>query len=174
MGRPKALLRIAPGSGETFLERLLHRTEGLSSRRAVVSSLPLETELPVIEQPHPERGQLDSLLLGWEALGFDAPWVMSCPVDHPYIARKTLEALVEATQAHPQALMWSPEYRGSGGHPVIFSARLMPRLAEMRREGPREVVRSLGPARQRIETDDETVLWDVDTPQDYERWARRS
>ena len=176
MGRAKALLPLTPKLETTFLERLVNLTEGLSERRAVVSSLPrdqLGVDLPFVDQPHPERGQLDSLLLGWDAYGHEAPWVMGCPVDHPYVARSTLESLVSAVETEPEALMWSPTYRGRGGHPVIFSSALIPRLRACRSEGARSVVQALGPERHYLETQDEGILADTDTPEEYLRFASR-
>jgi CTP:molybdopterin cytidylyltransferase MocA len=176
MGRAKANLPLVPGHRITFLERLVQLTEGLSTRRAVVSSLPSEklgVDLPVVNQPHPERGQLDSLLLGWDVYGHGARWVMSCPVDHPYVARSTLESLVSAVQKSPKALMWSPSYRGRGGHPVIFSSGLLSQLRVHRTEGARPVVQALGCKRHRVETLDEGILADTDTPEDYLRFSSR-
>ena len=174
MGRAKALLPVGDGLEETFFERLERITTGLPARRIVVSSLPpgdLGTELPVVRQIAPERGQLDSLLLGWAASDEEAPWVMSCPVDHPYVKRATLESLIEATEEFPEAQMWSPEYRGKGGHPVIFAASLIPELRKHVHEGARPVVQALGEKRIRLKVDDSAVLSDVDTPEDYQKFS---
>ena len=170
MGRAKALLPVADGLEETFFERLERITTGLPARRIVVSSLPagdLGTELPVVRQIAPERGQLDSLLLGWAASDEEAPWIMSCPVDHPYVKRATLESLIKATEEYPRAQMWSPEYQGKGGHPVIFASSLIPELRTHVSEGARPVVQALGEKRLRLKVDDPGVLYDVDTPEEY-------
>ena len=174
MGRAKALLPVADGLEETFFERLERITAGLPARRIVVSSLPpgdLGTELPVVRQIAPERGQLDSFLLGWAASDEEAPWVMSCPVDHPYVKRATLEGLIRATEEYPEAQMWSPEYRGKGGHPVIFAASLSPELRKHVHQGARPVVQALGEKRIRLKVDDSAVLSDVDTPEDYQKFS---
>ena len=174
MGRAKALLPLAGEIEETFFERLERITTGLPGRRIVVSSLPvgdLGTELPVVRQIAPERGQLDSFLLGWAASDEEAPWVMSCPIDHPYVTRATLEKLIEATGDYPEAQMWSPEYCGKGGHPVIFAASLIPALRLHVHEGARPVVQSLGEKRCRVQVDDPGILSDVDTPEDYRKFS---
>ena len=174
MGRPKALLPLSEGAEETFFERLERITSGLPARRIVVSSLPvgdLGTDLPVVRQIAPEKGQLDSLLLGWAASDEEAPWVMSCPVDHPYVKRSTLEALIQATRDYPDAQMWSPEYQGRGGHPVIFASSLIPELRKHVSEGARPVVQGLGEKRCRLRVDDAGVLSDVDTPEDYREFS---
>lgn len=182
MGQPKALLPLHSETKVTFLQRLIELTQGLSNRRVVVSSLPAETldcDLPVVRQTQPELGQLSSLLLGWEAYAEDSPWVMCCLVDHPYVRRETIESLIRATSTAPKAMMWCPSHQHRGGHPVIFNARLKSKLIKTPLHlGARPVVRSVGKARHWVETDDEAVLWDVDTPEDYryysELWRERN
>lgn len=175
MGRPKAGLPLYPGSDVTFLQRLEKVTRGLGCERAVVTSLPpgdLRIDLPHVLQENPEKGQLSSLLLGWEAFGGSHPWVMVCLVDHPYVSRTTLERLVRFTRETPEAMMWSLSHQRRGGHPAVFSRHLMSRLAKAPlEEGARPVVRALGTSRRFLEVEDPAVLWDVDTPRDYDQFA---
>jgi CTP:molybdopterin cytidylyltransferase MocA len=166
---------VFPGARETFLGRLERITEDIAPTRTVVSSLPeseLATSLPVVTQPNPERGQLSSLLLGWEALKPEPAWVMVCLVDHPYIQAETVERLAAATALHPEAWMWSLSHQQRGGHPVIFSAEMLPLLKETPLHlGARPVVKGLGARRRWVNTEDEAVLWDVDTPEDYKKYS---
>ena len=175
MGQPKALLPLYPGATMNFLQRIENLTNGLSAQRVVVSSLPpgdLSTELPVVRQERPELGQLSSLLLGWQAFGEGKDWVMSFPVDHPYVKRATVESLLEAVKLSPQALMWCPSFQMKGGHPVVFAESLRGELESCPLEmGARPVVRSLGEARRWGETDDPAVLWDTDTPELYQQYS---
>ena len=172
MGRPKALLPLAPGSKTSFLERVIQLTQGLSSKRIIVSSLPkhqLSTTLPVVAQNRPEDGQLSSLLMGWREFGEGAPWVMSCLVDHPYVEKESLQSLMKATKIAPEASMWSLSHKKKGGHPVVFSSQLMKQLeATPLHLGARPVVRKLGSKRFWVEVEDPAILWDTDTPEDYE------
>lgn len=175
MGRPKATLPVQEGSEVTFLQRLEKITRFVCNRRIVVSSLPeeeLKVELPVVPQNHPERGQLSSLLLGWERLGKSLDWVLVCPVDHPYVSQATLQSLVRATEEVPSAWMWSPSYQKRGGHPAVFGRKLLERLWEAPPEcGARPMVRTLGVRRHWVEVQDEAVLWNVDTPAEYSRYS---
>lgn len=177
MGRPKALLPLYEGSEINFLQRIEMLTEGLPAERIVVSSLApadLETRLPVIRQLRPELGQLSSLLLGWQARGLGKDWIMSFPIDHPYVSRSTLVSLIEAVRAYPQARMWCPSYEMRGGHPVVFSRSLKGALESCPLEkGARPVVRSLGDGRRWVETNDPGVLWDTDTPELYQQYSRQ-
>jgi CTP:molybdopterin cytidylyltransferase MocA len=172
MGRPKALLPLYGGSRTTFLQRLARLAQGMPGRRAVVSSLPaqdLGVELPLVRQERPEEGQLSSLLLGWQAFGEGADWLMVLLVDHPYVARSTLEALLQARRDNPSAFLWTPSYQRRGGHPVLFSWQLVKELESAPLEqGARPVVRRHGARRCRVEVDDPAILWDVDTPEQYD------
>lgn len=173
MGRPKALLPLAASESQTFLERILELTEGLARERLVVSSLELDLEPGVTQhlQPYPEEGQLSSLLIGWRALETKPDWVMVCLVDHPYVKRDTLESLILATY-RSEAAMWSPSFQHRSGHPVLFSASTMALLEQSPLHlGARPVVRQLGQGRSWVEVDDPAVLWDTDTPEEYQRYS---
>ncbi len=175
MGRPKALL---PTSDEpnapTFLQQIAHRTSGLGVRQGVVSSLPREhlgVELPAVTQTKPEEGQLSSLLLGWKTWGERAPWVLVCLVDHPFVEQGTYGQLLQARSENEEALVWSLSYRGRGGHPALFSREFLRRLEGAPVEqGARPLVQALGPLRSWVETDDPAIRWDVDTPEQYQRF----
>ena len=175
MGRPKALLPLHKANPTTFLQQLLQVTEGLSEHRAVVSSLSpdeLGCALPLALQERPEDGQLSSLLLGWNTFGEGCDWLMPVLVDHPYVARESLKALLQARREHPRALLWAPSYQKRGGHPVIFSRELVKKLAQTPLDhGARPVVRAHARQRHWVEVDDPAVLWDVDTPAQYELYS---
>jgi len=175
MGRPKATLPIQEGSEVTFLQRLERVTRFVCKRRVVVSSLPeeeLKVDLPVVPQKHPGRGQLSSILLGWERLGKSLDWVLVCPVDHPYVSQDTLQRLVRSTEEVPSAWMWSPSHKKQGGHPAVFGRKLLEELRDAPLEsGARPLVRTLGVRRHWVEVQDEAVLWNVDTPAEYRRYS---
>jgi molybdenum cofactor cytidylyltransferase len=61
-------------------------------------------------------------------------------------------------------------HRGRHGHPVIFSRKV---FGELRRADPatgaKSVVNAHGTDLLNVEVDEETVLMDVDTPEDYAR-----
>lgn len=168
MGQPKALLPVTAG-GVTFFEAVVAATAGLGFQ-AVVTSFPLECSLPTAHQPDPDRGQLSSLLLGWERFGSGRPWVMVCLVDHPYVKRETYETLVGAVD--DEFWLWTPVFEGRGGHPVVFSARLMAELAAAPLpDGARPVIHRHQEQRCYVEVDDPAIRWDIDTPEDYARYS---
>ena len=64
-----------------------------------------------------------------------------------------------------------PTHGGKGGHPVLISAELLPELAEIEEEsqGLKAVMRRHADTTERFELDDPTVLWDLNTPEEYQK-----
>ena len=64
-----------------------------------------------------------------------------------------------------------PTYGGKGGHPIFIAAELLPELADIEEEtqGLKAVVRRHADATERFEIDDPTLLWDLNTPEDYQQ-----
>ncbi len=87
--------------------------------------------------------------------------------DMPLIPPAILPALADAVAAGARAA--APSFRGQRGHPVLFSAVLLPQLAELTGdEGARRVLRDLGEALALVPTDDPGVLADIDLPTDLD------
>lgn len=83
--------------------------------------------------------------------------------DMPFVKAETLGRLVDAMNAHPEAIV-RPRCRGRGGNPIGFPARLFDELTRIEGDtGAREIV-----ARAEdlllVEVDDGGVLDDVDRP----------
>lgn len=87
--------------------------------------------------------------------------------DMPAIPPDIIEPLMAALEAGAPAV--APEHAGQRGHPVLFSARLLPELALARGDaGARDVLRALGPRLALAPCDSPGVLFDVDRPQDLD------
>jgi molybdenum cofactor cytidylyltransferase len=177
MGRPKALLPLAPEG--TFLGRVLATLAGAGVDPLVViarEALDVRAAWPdpragavrVVVNPSPDRGQLSSLLCGLDAL--DAPpAVLVTLVDVPLASRRTVSAVIDAWQRSGAPLV-RPTTGGRHGHPVIFSG---PLLAALRSADPvagaKPVVRAFEASQVNVPVDDPGILEDIDTPADYER-----
>ena len=90
-------------------------------------------------------------------------------VDQPRSA-DTVRTLLERHRA------WSyritiPTHGGRGGHPIFIAAELLPELVDIEEEtqGLKAVVRRHAEATERFEVDDPTVLWDLNTPEQYQQ-----
>lgn len=180
MGRDKALLPLGP---ETFVERLLGVLRGAASPIVVVLGYhadEIEAAIaPAIARtpgarvecnPDYRQGQLSSLKVALRALAHEhVSGAILCLVDHPAISRTVVDQL-RARFIDTHAPIVIPSYRGHRGHPVLFGAALFPELlASPLGEGARVVVHAHEKEIAFIETDDESVLWDIDRPEDYEK-----
>ena len=116
------------------------------------------------------QGKTTSLKAGVAALtGQELSDVLLLNVDQPRSA-DTVRTLLERHRA------WSyritiPTHGGRGGHPIFIAAELLPELVDIEEEtqGLKAVVRRHAEATERFEVDDPTVLWDLNTPEQYQQ-----
>jgi len=184
MGRDKALLPIGP---ETFVERLLGVLGGAVSsimvvlgfhreriEAAIASTVASTPGARVVYNPAFKLGQLSSLKMALRALADEeVAGALVCLVDHPAISRDMVEQLRDRLIASGAPLV-IPSHNQRRGHPVGISARLFPELlAAPESAGARAVIAAHEREISYVETDDESVLWDIDRPEDYEQLMRR-
>lgn len=172
MGRPKALLDA--GQGRTFLERICTTlARGGCAPVIVVLRAADETESALARRvgartvlnPAPEAGPITSIRCALAALPAGVGGIAVLPVDHPLVEPATIEELLAAFAAHPEADAFVPTHRGRRGHPVVIRDTLFTEVLEDDLpEGLRTVVRR-DPARVReVPVDDAGILADLDTP----------
>ena len=86
----------------------------------------------------------------------------------PLIPAAITQALAAAVSSGASAA--APIYEDRRGHPVLFAAALLPRLAELSGdEGAWRVLQDLGDALALVRTDDAGVLADIDRLADLDR-----
>ncbi len=110
----------------------------------------------------------DSAKIGLSYVAGKCERAFFCPVDVPLFTAETVSRLL-ATSA-PVA---KPIYRGAGGHPILISNAALPSL--IAKEGDGGLRAALSEVT-RVPVDDEGVLLDADTPDDYRRlvdWHNR-
>ena len=97
--------------------------------------------------------------------------VLVTPVDAAPASLATIEALVAALTETPLALAATPRHGGKGATPSSATRRCSPRTGGGRPPPLRDVLRSLGGRRLRVDVDDARVLVDLDTPDDVLAWT---
>jgi molybdenum cofactor cytidylyltransferase len=98
--------------------------------------------------------------------------VLLQPGDHPGVARATIDGMLMAFAAAPSRAVM-PQYRGSGGHPVLVPRSLIaPILAFDGDGGLRQFWLDHPGLCIRMAVDDRLCVHDVDTPGDYYGRAR--
>ncbi|HEY4233386.1 MAG TPA: nucleotidyltransferase family protein [Lacipirellulaceae bacterium] len=94
--------------------------------------------------------------------------VLLHPADHPEVRRETLDLLIQIASAHARRAVM-PTFSGTGGHPVLIAARLAVDIVSY--EGPgglRQLWIDHADQCVRQEIDDSGVVFDLDTPNDYQ------
>lgn len=179
MGSPKSELEIEPGL--TFLERAVNvlRAAGCRYVVAVVGKegdwaarLADVAGAAVVINDLSDSEQIDSVRLGLAHLPEDSAGALVLPVDLPRIQESTVRGLIDAFVESGHGITL-PTHGGVGGHPVLFARAVFPDLhkPDLPR-GAESVVDLHAENRRVLEVDDAGILFDVDTPEDYERINR--
>jgi molybdenum cofactor cytidylyltransferase len=181
MGQPKALLPI---DGQTFIERIVaalkqtkvgkiivilgHNARELQSK---ISHLPVE----ILINTDYKLGQLSSLQLAVRNLqpDLDCDGMLVHLVDHPYLAPALVEEMIRQFYETKKRII-VPKFQGKRGHPVIFSNALFDEiLSAPMEEGAKAVVNAHRAETLEIETEEEGIAVDIDTPELYQQHVRR-
>ncbi len=180
IGRPKALLPTGI-EGETFLSRLVETlwAGGVDDVVVVAStqSGDLERALAgvsraprVVDNLHPERGQLSSVRVALAAI--DKPGVsgmLLALVDVPFVSPSTVRIVLQ-TFLRTGGSIVRPALGDTHGHPVLFGRPLFDELRQASNAaGAKTVVRAHAADIVNVPVDDQGAFTDVDTREDYER-----
>jgi len=107
-----------------------------------------------------------SVRFGLSSIGPDATGILVSLCDYPLVSPATLGALRQEHQLRPEAIV-IPRHHGKNGHPTLFprtvleEIRTLPTLRDIISRHHAEVTYR--------NVDDEGILLDMDTPEDYQR-----
>jgi molybdenum cofactor cytidylyltransferase len=173
MGFPKALLMWR---GETFLDHLIGKLSEhctpvvvvLGARAEAVRAGVRRGAVFVINADY-QMGQLSSMQCGLRAVPEPAGGVLFTLVDHPNVSPSTVAGLLHMEEARVP-LLRIPRYEGRRGHPIFFSAQLIPEFLALPPEAAaRDVVLRHAAEIEYLDVPDPGILDDVDDPEAYRR-----
>src|SRR5512145_194249 len=180
MGRPKALLPI---DGQTFIEKIVGALKESSVAKVIVvlghnademrrhiQHLPIE----ILVNPDYKLGQLSSLQVAVRSLEkeADCDGMLVHLVDHPYVNTQLLKSMIKLCEETAKLII-VPRYNGKRGHPVIFSRKLFKELlAAPMDQGAKAVVDAHRADTLEIDTEDEGITRDIDTPELYRQHVK--
>jgi molybdenum cofactor cytidylyltransferase len=131
-----------------------------------------DAAIRLVHAPDHAEGMAASLRAGIASLPEDAAGAFVFLGDMPRAPKSILRPLAEAVRAGAAAA--APAFRGRRGNPVILGRGLFPAVAAMRGDtGARALLQTLDTQLALIESPDDGVLFDVDTPGDLARPASR-
>ena len=175
MGAFKPLL---PFGATTLLDRsvALFRAAGIADIRVVVGHraddlLPLLAHLqvqPLFNARYAE-GMFSSVVTAAASLEGESGAFFLLPVDFPLVRRQSVEKLLHAYRRGVGSILY-PAFNGRRGHPPLLATSYCDAILSWSGDGGlRALLRQYQGDAASIETEDEGILQDMDTPADYER-----
>ena len=175
MGAFKPLL---PFGATTVLERSidLFRAAGIDDIRVVVGHradelLPLlaRRQVQPLLNARYQEGMFSSVVTAAASLERASKAFFLLPVDFPLVRQETVELLVRAYQGAAVNILY-PACRGQRGHPLLLATSYRDVILSWQGNGGlRALLKQYQGDAATIETGDEGILLDMDTPEDYER-----
>lgn len=175
IGRPKALL---PLGNTTCLDRVIDACAkaGLAPVHVVVGHRGGEIAAAarrrgaaiVWNDRYPE-GQLTSLQAGLRSLPGDVRAAVLIPVDLALVRSSTIRSLLFAYHEEGEGrTIFIPTFEGTGGRPYLVDRSVVPELLPLPSGAMGRTVLLRDPGRVReVPVDDDGILFDLDTPDDY-------
>jgi CTP:molybdopterin cytidylyltransferase MocA len=173
MGRLKPLLplgsrtllqwvvdRLREGGADPILVVLGHRADEV---RECLKEFPVQT---ILNETYPQ-GMLSSVQAGARALPPDTPAFFVALGDQPDLDPQVLLALIQEWDKNPGSLV-VPVVEGKRGHPILIDRCYLPALLAL--EAPqtlRDLVHAPSTLRREVPVETESLLLDLDTPEDY-------
>lgn len=144
-----------------FCERIIvvvgHRREDLIARLKTYSKVEI-----VINDDY-QLGMFSSVKAGCKAVRGDRFFLM--PADMPFVKRETFEAL-QRTEGD----IVIPSVNWKAGHPILVKRRVVSGIWDSRAEHLRAYL--AGVEKTYVSVEDQGVLIDIDTPEDYEKYCK--
>lgn len=179
MGRPKQLL---PWKGKPLLHHSLESIIGSDADEAILvlgheadrirETLPA-LPIKIVINPDYNEGMASSLRQGLLAMDPGSEAFMVFLADQPGIGPEIINALIRAFRnADPRRGIVRPVYRGRRGHPVLIGARYLKEALQLRGDvGARRILMDHPGDILEVDVDQDAVLKDIDTPDEYREYA---
>lgn len=166
---------LVPFLGKPLLSWALNATDGLFSRRVVVTrsreAAAFCAALGVETVVHDCPGRNDTVRLGLEAVG-NVSHCLFCPADQPLLSRQTVEFLLLCGQ-NSRGRIWRPSFQGTPGAPILFPRDYFEELKHLPQgKGGGVVAASHGESVRTLPVADRRELWDIDTPENLTELER--
>ena len=131
-------------------------------------------ELPLnfVYNPNFSEGMTTSIKYGVKVASHECDGLLICLGDMPFINTSEINKLIHAyvkNRIKGEGLIVVPVFKRQRGNPVLFSIEFRNDILEHKKEsGCKEVIMKNSDSVMEIEMDDEKMLLDVDTMEDYQ------
>ncbi|HML24376.1 MAG TPA: selenium cofactor biosynthesis protein YqeC [Aggregatilinea sp.] len=181
MGRSKALLPW--DNNRTVIEAVVSRLITARIQDVVVvtgfqaegvAQALLRQPVVTVHNPRYAEGEmLSSLQAGLNALPASVSACLVVLGDQPTLdPRVILKVLAAYSEGKGEIVV--PEYRGDRGHPILIGRRFWPEILALESGAPRDVIRQHPDVTAHLEVNTDSILRDIDTPEQYYLERRRA
>ena len=131
-----------------------------------------EFPLNFVYNPNFSEGMTTSIKYGVKVVSHECDGLLICLGDMPFINTSEINKLIHAyvkNRIKGEGLIVVPVFKRQRGNPVLFSIEFRNDILEHKKEsGCKEVIMKNSDSVMEIEMDDEKMLLDVDTMEDYQ------
>ena len=131
-----------------------------------------EFSLNFVYNPNFSEGMTTSIKYGVKVVSHECDGLLICLGDMPFINTSEINKLIHAyvkNRIKGEGLIVVPVFKRQRGNPVLFSIEFRNDILEHKKEsGCKEVIMKNSDSVMEIEMDDEKMLLDVDTMEDYQ------
>ncbi len=123
-----------------------------------------------VENHRYEEGMTTSIQSGVKASSNESTGLMICLADMPFAETSDLNLLIQAFNDYrstESSLIIVPVFQGKRGNPVLFSEVFRDKILTHKGEGCREIVRQFPHYVKEVSMENDNLLRDIDTPEDY-------
>ena len=177
MGQPKMLL---PWGDETVLTHVISvfQKAGVDDvlvvtggAREQVESLIEGLNVRTTHNPEYSNGEmLTSVQCGIRALTYQTQGMLIGLGDQPQVQERSVRMVCDAFRDTKSNIV-VPSYKMRRGHPWLVAQSLWDELLNMRApQSPRDFLNTYADEIHYVDVDHPTILVDLDTPSDYEKW----
>jgi molybdenum cofactor cytidylyltransferase len=131
-----------------------------------ISGMPVRT----VVNADPGSDMAGSVRIGLRQADPASTGLLICPADHPLVSSETIRELINVHFSCPDSIL-IPRYKGRRGHPTLFPRKAIDGIFIV--ETLRDVIAGPSGSVRLVDVDDEGVVLDMDTPEDYERIKQR-
>ena len=132
-----------------------------------------ELEVRTVVNSDYREGQMSSVHCGLEALTRPCDGVMICLTDQPLLTAQDIDVLIDAFGRHGGSIV-VPTYQGRRGNPIVLAyAHRAQILGGGRNLGCKQLIERNPELVSTVEMDTDRVVFDLDTPEDYENLQAR-
>jgi molybdenum cofactor cytidylyltransferase len=132
--------------------------------------------IEIVINPDYKQGMASSLQAGLRALDPGSEAFLVILADQPGIGPDIVNRLIRGfQQADPKRGIVRPVYRGLRGHPVLIGAKYLQEARQLQGDvGARQILIDHPEDILEIDVDEDAILKDIDTPEEYRKYTKWS